>query len=443
MNNVLNIVHCIDTEGPLNESIEDSFIRLFEYFDIRLRPTKENFSLLFNSKLDKTYGKNISSIFNSKTLNYNRTLKELKLSLSKILSTKFRSSLRDDFDNPWIYSWFCVAHKDCDSNPRSKMLGTHAIFDLYTKLKGLSDDIQFHYHPLSYSKDSSDCATGWLYGRTNLVDILARRLIDRNWFPSVNRPGFHVTRPDSHWFLEQFIPFDFANQKQSGKKLENLSEKHLSDWSRAPNSWVPYHPRHDDWQRIGDSRRVIGRCLNIGTRHSLLRKKDVEQAFQEVRDNKRAILAFTNHDFRDMSLDIEETYKLIRTVQSENYRDIKIKYIKASDAIRFYKGKKSHSIKLEADLDQETGLLSINSDKNTFGIQPFFAYLSKSNHYYHDNLQIIKPYRKWIYLFDRTNVEIHDLKKIALATNSNSGVTSIIYSKSLKANSWKSKILNF
>ena len=169
----------------------------------------------------------------------------------------------------------------------------------------------------------------------------------------------------------------------------------------------------------------------------------MEQAFQEVRENKRAILAFTNHDFRDMSLDIEETYQLIRTVQSENYRDIKIKYIKASDAIRFYKKTKSHNIKLEADLDQNTGLLSINSDKNTFGIQPFFTYLCKSNNYYHDNLQIIKPYRKWIYLFDRTNVEIHDLKKIALATNSNSGVTTILYSKSLKTNSWQSKNLNF
>ena len=31
-------------------------------------------------------------------------------------------------------------------------------------------------------------------------------------FPRRIVPGFHVIRPDSHWFLEQHIPFDFSNQ---------------------------------------------------------------------------------------------------------------------------------------------------------------------------------------------------------------------------------------
>ena len=37
-------------------------------------------------------------------------------------------------------------------------------------------------------------------------------MIDRQWFPAAHRPGFHVIRPDSHWFLEQFVPFDYSSQ---------------------------------------------------------------------------------------------------------------------------------------------------------------------------------------------------------------------------------------
>ena len=42
--------------------------------------------------------------------------------------------------------------------------------------------------------------------------------------------------------------------------------KDLKNWNYAPRSWKPYHPSHDDYQKIGKSRRWIARCLNVGTR---------------------------------------------------------------------------------------------------------------------------------------------------------------------------------
>ena len=55
-------------------------------------------------------------------------------------------------------------------------------------------------------------ATHYFAHNPVIFQILARRILDRMWFPCVNRPGFHTTRPDSHWLMEQFIPFDYANQ---------------------------------------------------------------------------------------------------------------------------------------------------------------------------------------------------------------------------------------
>ena len=39
---VLHIVHCIDTEGPLDEDIQATFERLDYIFGIKLKPTREN-----------------------------------------------------------------------------------------------------------------------------------------------------------------------------------------------------------------------------------------------------------------------------------------------------------------------------------------------------------------------------------------------------------------
>src|SRR5262249_23491876 len=132
-----------------------------------------------------------------------------------------------------------------------------------------------------------------------------RRVIDKQWFPSVNRAGFHVERADSHWVLEQFIPFDFSNQAHEDYADNPASNNHrFGDWSRAPRAWQPYHPAHDDYQTPGACRRWVFRCLNVGTRLRLLTQAHVNQAFAEARDGKSAVLAFTNHDFRDMRPDI-------------------------------------------------------------------------------------------------------------------------------------------
>ena len=48
----LYIVHCIDTEGPLNETLNATFERLEAIFDIKLPPTSENLELVQNKKID-------------------------------------------------------------------------------------------------------------------------------------------------------------------------------------------------------------------------------------------------------------------------------------------------------------------------------------------------------------------------------------------------------
>ena len=52
MDKKVYVVHCIDTEGPLFESIEATFGRLKEIFGFEIEPSKENIIKIQNQQID-------------------------------------------------------------------------------------------------------------------------------------------------------------------------------------------------------------------------------------------------------------------------------------------------------------------------------------------------------------------------------------------------------
>ena len=89
------------------------------------------------------------------------------------------------------------------------------------------------------------CATSCLHS-PHLVGILARKLLERSWFPSVYRPGFHTIRPDSHWFLEQWFPFDYSNQSTDEDiDQPDLADGRFGDWRPPPPTAVPVGAKAD------------------------------------------------------------------------------------------------------------------------------------------------------------------------------------------------------
>ncbi len=204
---IVHIVHCIDTEGPLFESLPETFKRLKELFDLELSPSRENLEKIQKGLLDLGgLEKEVAHVFNPKLINYNDSWEKIDGMLRDIMSREFRNHYTDSFGGGWIYNWHCVDFIGYSENPRRRDIGFHKIFDHYKNLIE-SDDINkkdglhFHYHPMPFSKKAHYGATHYFATGNRLFEILARDILYRNWFPSVNRPGFHVTRPDIHWFL--------------------------------------------------------------------------------------------------------------------------------------------------------------------------------------------------------------------------------------------------
>ncbi len=88
-----------------------------------------------------------------------------------------------------------------------------------------NDLLQWHYHALSLTNDANRAGSTYL-NSSHIYDILSRGIIDKLWFPTVFRAGHNTIRPDSHWFLEQWIPFDYSNARiKQGFNHNSLSRE--------------------------------------------------------------------------------------------------------------------------------------------------------------------------------------------------------------------------
>ncbi len=418
---VLHIVHCIDTEGPLIEDIYATFNRLESIFGFKLKPTKENLEAIQNKKID--FGgleDSIARTFSSELLKYNTNWTEISEMLERALSSSYRRKVVDDFDNGWVYSWHCMDHLNYFDNPRRKDIGYGNIFRYYKqKLEETNsylDEINWHFHPLSLTKNPTHTASSYVNNYDVLMQIICRRILEDDWFPVVNRPGFHTERPDSHSFLEHWIPFDYANQVVEGKQDQHeLNFGRFADWQRASQSWRGFHPSHNDYQLEGNCNRLIFRILNIGTRHRELTVKHFHEAFREAKEKGGAIIAFADHDYRDITPDVDQARKMLLAVRDQ-YSEVKIKFSGAEAAACELLGYDTKaSPKIELHLEGNRLVIKL-TEGEIFGPQPFLSIKTKDGRYFHDNLDVVEPRKIWSYVFDEQTLSLESLKMVGIGT---------------------------
>jgi len=428
---VVYVVHSIDTEGPLYESLEATFDRLKKIFGISIEPTSENLRKIQSRELDLGgIEEQAARVVAPQLINYNDDFGKIRSMLNRIGSKEFRNKMTDSYGGGWVYNWHCVDHVGYDVNPRKKDIGYHNIFDFYREFirdTKAPDALHWHFHPTHHRKISHLNVNTYL--RDNKIfKILARRIIERDWFPSVNRAGFHVERPDSHWFLEQWIPFDLSNQAfPEDEGQADMLEGRFGDWRRAPEDWSIYQPAHDDYQIPGNCRRYIARCLNVGTRMRCINETEVRKAFDLADRDGASLMGFTNHDFRDMQPDIELVQNLLSKVKGD-YPDVKFKYCEVREAfnrVLFGDYTSTNRNILSGALEQteveSQWKLTVEASENTFGPQPFLAVETKDGEFHHDNFDFQEHFRKWTYIFDEHTFPIETVKNIGVGTNDQRG----------------------
>jgi hypothetical protein len=428
----LYIVHCVDTEGPLFEDIDATFQRINDVFGIDIERSIKNLERL-QKKLIPLGGieNDISDLVDKQKIQTKSSWSEIDEMLNVICCDEFRSDLLDSNGNGWVYNWFCMDHVGfTGDNPRKRDFGDHRIFDHYKNNKLISsskDEIQWHYHPLPINGNYHGSGSTYL-NSDNVWQILAKKVIDRHWFPSVFRPGFHTERPDTNWFLEQWIPFDCANQStiDDGSNQPDLSNGRYGDWSRATKEWNIYHPAIDDYQKSGNCNRWIARCLNMHARIREITLRDVIDAFKRASEGKKTLMSFTNHDFRDMGMEINKLRSYIGTSQ-KIYPDVDFCFSTASNAFRKVLELKESVPDIEANIiniSKNVVRLDVVSKNAIFGSQPFLALKIYDGRYIWQNFDFIDK-SHWSFTFDGNNIDFTDVVEIGVAANSPSGISSV------------------
>lgn len=428
---MLYVVHCVDTEGPLYEPVEATFQRLRDIFGLDLPPSARLLRDLQAGTHDLGDAKLAAAVARTvapENLDYKDDWHKIETMLDRIDRDEVRFGLPDSRGGGWHVSWHCLAHYGFDPalNPRRRDLGVHNVFDRYVDRYGFDgprDSIQWHFHPVPFSRQANHCATHYLT-HPALFDIVSRRVLERLWFPCVNRPGLNVERPDSHWFLEQWMPYDIANNNSTDDSGQpDLTQGRWGDWRRAPLDWAIYHPHHDDYQRPGNCRRAIARCLNLMARYNVIDQNEVDKAFAAAAEGRDVVMAFTNHDFRDLEPGIHHMHGLLRQAAGR-FPQVEWTYASSLEAMR---GALNHGEAPHAKFQLEIigNRLEIRLDRDAFGPQPWFCLRTREGRVLHDNLSFGLDSRHWFYVFDTETVPLEAVELIGVATNTANGRTSV------------------
>lgn len=437
---IVYICHHVDTEGPLWENIEELFKRLDFMFDIKLEATFENLERLQNGQIEvaEEFKESLALTIDPHTVGFKRNWGMIEEMMFRIMSPEYRNRMVDSFGGGWVYNWHVMDHVGFGSeNPRHRDYGYHNVYDFYSymlKVTGSKKDaIHWHFHPIPFYRQANIPATSYENCMPVLYDIITHRLIDRGVFPVVNRAGFHIERVDSNFFLEQWIPFDPSNQSVEDvfqpKGQRDMTIGHFGDWHSAPSDWSIYHPDFYDWRQRGNMNRWIARILNMKSRHRNISIDEIEKAFQKAQNGENVYLGITDHDWREMSVEIDEFRDMLKIV-SNKYPEVKFKFSESVEAFRNvigYNSKECVDNSIKLDVNWHENVLSVKVvNGEIFGPQPYLAIKTIDENYFHDNIDSIEYKRLFSYTFDAYTIPMNRIERVVIAVNDKYGNTEIV-----------------
>ena len=411
---IVYVVHCVDTEGPLEETLEATFERLRKEKNIDLQPSLATLNSLQNKNVDLNGQENeIADYLSPARLSYLSTWQALEEMVLKATDLSYRRAHASPDGSPYTFSWFIIDVVGYKDNPRRKAIGFHTVWDQYHRIlknRFYNDIIGWHFHTVPPNQHALHYNTSWSNNDFQ-EQVLARKVIEKKWFPVLFRAGGVIERNDlSHW-LERFIPFDYSNQNN---KYAEFGAGSQSDWRHAPMAWGSYNPCFYDYRKEGRMRRHIFRCLDIKTPGCRLDDEEVRNAFQQAKETGVSVLAYTNHDRRDLRPEIEYMHKLI-TETSKNYPDINWQYVNALTAANHSLDQKEKP-PLSLKLSLEKGVLKVSSNQPVFSGDLFLAIEEEGNLFYRDNMTM-ESSTEWAYFSPRWN----SIKNIGVAAVTEEG----------------------
>lgn len=185
---------------------------------------------------------------------------------TRVMDPGFRLPLKDSFGTPVKLTWWMMAGNifryaiNTDvPNPNTMTLYLMKKYE-GESIRTWGDELTLHYHTFVWTDYDGDGKYFWNQAlsfaeSSDDFDVtLTGFLLEENTFPVSFRSGWHAM--DNGWQqrLDMLLPYSLHNDWPAQRVDMTEPLDNTYDWSRAPSTFIPFHPSPDDYQVPGSCR---------------------------------------------------------------------------------------------------------------------------------------------------------------------------------------------
>ena len=307
--------------------------------------------------------------------------------MAQVMADSYRTGHSDSLGNPLKMTWYMQTGSlyACGTNC-GPLLPLDLIMDYQAQnVERWGDELAFHYHTWIWNNPDGDSIWRWnqapdfTYCEYDFEQTMAHMLIDRSFFASSFRSGWHYM--DNYWgrYLDDWFPYRFENDHPNVNVDTTEPLDNNYDWSRSPAEWVPYHPDPNDYQRPGSLRGWDSRSIYLPN----LTQTVVNDAFAQAQAGNTQIMTLFSHIKEDFSTQANAAHNMLVAAHAA-YPQVEFEYLTGRDCMRKWRGgtdTTSPDLVLTTSDNGDTRTVFISTNEEIYQRQPLVARLSNTGAY--------------------------------------------------------------
>jgi len=313
---------------------------------------------------------------------------------AQVMAESYRDAIRDSLGNSVKFTWYmlCGSMYACGTTtgpllPYELMMDYHG--DEVTRW---GDEMAYHYHTwLWYDMDGDgvyawDAAPDFSYCIEDFDSTVAHFVLDRGFFPSSFRSGWHYMDNIFQRYLDDWFPYRFENSHGA------------TWWTYSPAEWAPYHPDPDDYQVPGNMRGWESRCIYMKS----ITSDVVEDMFLAAMAGTPQLLTAWSHlQETDFPTQVSDVHALL-TAEHEVFPLVEFEYLTGRECmLKWRNGTDVTPPEIQFSTSDSGGVRTavFSTDEAIYQKQPFVARRSVDGTYSRIDCTPVGP-NQWSVQYD-------------------------------------------
>ncbi len=307
---------------------------------------------------------------------------------ARVMAESYRDAHRDSLGNAIKFTWYMQTGSLYAAGTDSGPLLPFELMEDYhgDSIDRWGDEMAYHYHTWIWNDPNADGAFHWnqspdfSYCMEDFDCTMAHMLIDRGFYPSSFRSGWHYM--DNLWqrHLDDWIPYRFENDWPAYRTTTEEPVGNIYDWRRAPSDWTPYHPDPNDYQSPGTLRGWDSRSESISSATTAV----LTDAFYKALDGEPQLMTLFSHlketDFPEqvdaLHARLTDLHGSLPMVEFEYLtgRECMLRWRDGSDVT-------PPNLQVTSEDDASIRTVTLSYDEEIYQLQPFVARLGTDGSY--------------------------------------------------------------